>query len=138
MNDSVKFAMKNSYPELSRLIHEVNECLQSRDLSDRTLYIVNLALEEMLTNILKHGYDDEKTHFITVRLHVSGSEIGIELEDDGCEFNPLAMPAPDVGTPLEDSEPGGLGILLVRRMTDSLEYTREDGKNLLRIKVRLG
>jgi serine/threonine-protein kinase RsbW len=60
----------------------------------------------------------------------------VEVEDDGRPFNPLEAPPPDIGKPLAEREVGGLGIHLVRKMMDELEYRRENDKNLLILKTK--
>jgi len=53
----------------------------------------------------------------------------IELTDDADSFNPLLVPAPDVGAPIEDRVPGGLGIALVRALADEVQYARDANRN---------
>ncbi|MBR1503315.1 MAG: ATP-binding protein [Prevotella sp.] len=53
--------------------------------------------------------------------------------DDGILFDPTSYPEPDLSLPADQREPGGLGIYFMRRMSDSLTYRREDGKNILTI-----
>jgi serine/threonine-protein kinase RsbW len=61
----------------------------------------------------------------------------VEVEDDGQPFNPLEAPEADTTKPLEERTLGGLGIHLVRKLMDDLEYRRHEGKNLLVMKKRL-
>lgn len=55
----------------------------------------------------------------------------MEVEDNGRPFNPLEAPTPDVNMSVADRPVGGLGIYLVRRVMDGLEYRRQQGKNVL-------
>jgi serine/threonine-protein kinase RsbW len=59
------------------------------------------------------------------------------VEDDGQPFNPLEAPEVDTTKPLEERTIGGLGIHIVRKLMDGLEYQRHEGKNLLVLKKHL-
>jgi serine/threonine-protein kinase RsbW len=59
------------------------------------------------------------------------------LEDDGHPFNPLDHPEPDVHLPAEDRIPGGLGIHLVRKLADRMDYRRCAGRNRVIVQVRI-
>ena len=65
-----------------------------------------------------------------MRLSVESGEIRVNVEDDGKPFNPLDAPEADTAKPLEERTVGGLGVHLVRKLMDGLEYQRRDGKNL--------
>jgi anti-sigma regulatory factor (Ser/Thr protein kinase) len=104
---------------------------------ESVLHDLNLVVAELLTNIISYGYTDSREHEISVRLSVEPGEMRVDVEDDGQPFNPLQAPEPDTTKPLEDRAVGGLGVHLVRKLTDGLEYRRHEGKNLLVIKKRL-
>jgi anti-sigma regulatory factor (Ser/Thr protein kinase) len=55
------------------------------------------------------------------------------VSDDGVSFNPLAVAPPDTTSPLEQRQLGGLGIHLVRSLTDEATYLRQDGRNVIRL-----
>ena len=99
------------------------------------LFDLHLALDETLTNVVSYGYRDGLEHTILVRMRMLSTEharrIEVEVEDDGEPFNPLEARAPDVHATIEDRPIGGLGIYLVRRVMDDLEYRRQQGKNVL-------
>jgi anti-sigma regulatory factor (Ser/Thr protein kinase) len=114
----------------------VDELGRRHGASAEVLYAVKLALDEMLTNVISYGYEDQGEHAIAVRLAIAGSEIVAEIEDDARTFNPLEAPAPKVETPLQEKPLGGLGIHLSRTMLDRLEYRRENGKNILTIRKK--
>ncbi len=96
----------------------------------------DLALEEHLTNLISYGFEDNQAHEIKVRFSV-GADLILEVEDDGRAFNPLKWPEPDTSLPLERRPIGGLGIHLMRRFMDDLEYHSEGGKNRLCMRKHL-
>jgi anti-sigma regulatory factor (Ser/Thr protein kinase) len=129
-------SIMNTLSDLKRLTEEANEFIDNYVLSPRTVYAVNLVIEEVVTNILKYAYSDGREHEIIVRVVVQKSEILIECTDDGAEFDPLLVPARDLDKPIHECDPGGMGIHLLRKMAHSVEYCRERGKNLLRVTIK--
>lgn len=105
-------------------------------------YHVLLAVQELLTNVLRHGYQGESEHPVTVGFTVDKDRIEILLRDRGSEFNPLEH----VGRAeelAEDSEKmtettGGYGIHIARVVLDDLWYARQDGWNELRMFKQVG
>jgi sigma-B regulation protein RsbU (phosphoserine phosphatase) len=126
------FTFANRLSEIAKL-HEHLEALGTDfGLSDEAVHACTLALEEVVTNIIKYGYDDEKEHSIevTVSADVDG-EIRLTIRDDGKPFNPLDAVEPDTRSPLPDRPVGGLGIHIVRKVMDDVRYERRDGRNIL-------
>lgn len=99
-------------------------------------YLAGLAIEELATNCIKYGYEDPRAHRIGLRVEFDDGELRVGVEDDGRPFNPLEQPAPDVTLAAEDRPIGGLGLHLLRRMFDRMEYHREDGLNRVRLVKR--
>ncbi|MBM3302274.1 MAG: ATP-binding protein [Deltaproteobacteria bacterium] len=136
MTDRVLLQLSNSDAELTEFMRAAEEFLRRSNLAERTVYVASLALEEILTNIIKYAYDDSEEHLIHVDLNVSDEEILIECQDDGREFDPLSVPPPQTPHEIADYQPGGLGIHLVRRLSESMEYKRSQNRNMLRIRIR--
>lgn len=99
-------------------------------------YAADLALEELVTNILKYGYDDGDEHLIHIRLAYDGAELCLCICDDGHPFDPTRTPEPDLTLPVEQRPIGGLGISLVRKNFDSFFYRRENGRNCTELRLR--
>ena len=92
---------------------------------------VNLAVDELLTNTISYGYDDDGEHRIEFVLRREGGALMIEIADDGRAFDPLQVPTPDMGASRQDRAAGGLGIYLVRKPMDGVTYRRQDGRNVV-------
>jgi len=129
--------IRNSNSELERALREITRLLESEGMAPRFIRLVDLGLEEVITNILKYGYDDRQEHEIEIALVAAESELSLEVRDDGHEFNPLEHPEPDADKRLEEREPGGLGISFVRKLFDEVRYRREAGKNILTLHKRV-
>jgi anti-sigma regulatory factor (Ser/Thr protein kinase) len=96
--------------------------------------MLNLVIEELVANTVIYGYDDGRAdpdRSIEIRLSRSGDAITLQIEDDGKAFDPVRHAAPDTEAELEDRDPGGLGIHLVRSLMDTIEYRRVADRNRL-------
>ena len=104
-------------------------------LAGEGLFAVELATEEAVVNVFKYAYRHGEGK---VRLRCMGEvdQFVIEVTDWGVPFDATALPDPDVTSPLEERPVGGLGIHLIKMMTDEMSYTREDGRNVLRLFIR--
>lgn len=125
------FVLKNDFAEIARLSESVEEIGRKHGIAAGALYAVNLALDEILTNIISYGYAEPGEQFIHVRLAIAADEVVAEIEDEARPFNPLEAPPPEVNAPLPEKPLGGLGIHLARTMTDAMAYRCENGKNIL-------
>lgn len=90
-----------------------------------------LAVNEAVTNVLLHGYD-ERPGPVTVCVEADEKDLLVRLLDDAPLFDPTAVPPPDINLPLEERPLGGLGVHMMRQLTDELTYSvNENGKNQL-------
>lgn len=129
--------MRNSLKELAALIDKASAFLESQSLPGPAYYKASLVLEEVLTNIVKYGFEDALEHEISVLLAVDDADLVIRFVDDGREFDPLAVPPPAMKESLEESSEGGLGVYLVRKSVNSIEYYRDQSKNVLEARISL-
>jgi serine/threonine-protein kinase RsbW len=129
-----RVVVKNQLAELERVNHAVEAFGAANGIGPKTIFQVNLALDEILTNVISYAFPDGAPHDILVHLAVSRGELTVHVEDDGRAFNPLEIAPPDLHAPLADRSIGGLGMHLVRQVVDGLEYRREQGKNVLVLK----
>jgi anti-sigma regulatory factor (Ser/Thr protein kinase) len=96
---------------------------------------IAIAVEEIFVNIAHYAYSQEAGG-AAIRVAV-GDEVVIEFEDNGKPFNPLLKDDPDIGVTAEEREIGGLGIFMVKKIMDTVDYRYEDGKNVLVIKKNI-
>ena len=118
-----------------RAIESMSDFLNRQSAGLQTLYHAQLAAEEIGTNIIKYGYEDELEHNITVRVECLADCFRLQILHDGRPFDARQVPEPDLKQSLEDRQPGGLGISLVRRLARRMEYERREGINTLTIEV---
>ena len=125
----------NAVPALMRTIEGMSEFLNRQSCGPQTLYQAQLAAEEIGTNIIKYGFADELEHGITLRVECLADCFRLQILDDGQPFDARQVPEPDLEQNLEDRQPGGLGISLVRRMARRMDYERRNGANVLTIEI---
>jgi len=131
MSNTQTLILKNNLDEISRIHAFLQESGSAFSFSREEIFALTLALDEMVTNIISYGYDDDREHDIVVTLSVEGNEIRLVLDDDGIAFDPLVRDEPELDIPLEERKIGGLGIHLVRSFMDGISYSRVEGHNLL-------
>lgn len=98
---------------------------------------VFIVLDEIVSNIARCGWDDGGDHPFEFTARVREGVLELEFVDSGKPFDPLARQEPDVGKPLEERPVGGLGIHIVKKLTDVQRYERRDGKNRLLLFKRI-
>ena len=121
--------LRGELSELERLAAAVAEIGQG--LPGETLRQVELAAEELVTNVIAHNAGAADP--IEVELTVGGGRFTLRVSDGGAPFDPLAHPDADVHAPIEERKVGGLGLMLVRRLMDEVQYERRDGRNVIRV-----
>lgn len=127
---STKFDV--SLLETGRLNEMIRRFGTWHGMPEETIFVVNLSLDELVTNIVIHGgKGDVRVHEIMLRIRTEKDKVSIEIEDDGRAFNPLDAPKPDLNASLKDRKPGGLGIHLARTLMDQIYYQRVGQRNLL-------
>ena len=131
MDKKLFIRLKNYFSEIARVSQLCNDFCKKNNLSKEINRAIDLALDEILNNIMKYGYDDNNEHEIAVKLLLSDNTLSMIIEDDGRPFNPLDVPEPDTEASLEDRTVGGLGLYLVRNVMDSIQYTYENNKNVI-------
>lgn len=126
-----------SSPEMLCVVRNaLGELAAKLGFSDPECRAVVLAVDEALTNIIRHAYLGDPEQSIEAsfrRIHLgdgpSGDALEIVLEDSGVTANPEKM----CGRALEDVRPGGLGLHFIRESMDTVEFSRSNGKNQLRL-----
>ena len=106
-------------------------------LSDKDLFALQIVVEELVTNVIDYGGVPAGEHAVRVDLSTGDGELVIAIIDRGREYNPLLREDPDVTLPAEKRPIGGLGVHFCKKLTDSQEYERRDGCNVLILRKKL-
>ena len=126
--------LQNDLEELVRLASAIDGFAEENGVTEKDRFELQLCLEEIFTNIVSYGFDDVDEHEIRVdfRMDAETRVLGVSIVDDGIKFDPLNdSTAPVLDALLEDRPIGGLGIHLVRKYVDAMEYDHRDGLNHL-------
>ena len=99
---------------------------------------IDVAVDELFSNIAHYAYNPE-TGYATVLVDVKNDPLAVEITfiDHGVPYDPLAKADPDTTLSVEDRQIGGLGIFIVKKSMDAVNYEYKDGKNILTIKKNL-
>lgn len=121
---------------LEEVLAFVDGHLEAADCPMRTQMQIDMAVEEIYVNIASYAYAPG-TGPATIRMSVEGGVAEITFVDSGVPFDPLAKPDPDVTLSAEARQIGGLGIYMVKKSMDVVEYAHSGGRNILALRKRL-
>lgn len=122
-----------------RLAEEgLDEFSAAHGLTRNDTWPFHVAIDEVLSNIVKYGHPDDDGR-VQIQLLLEAEALEMVIVDEAEAFNPLEAERPDTSLGAEDREVGGLGIEIVRRLMDTIEYERVgDRQNRLMLRRRLG
>lgn len=128
----MRYTYRNELSELEKLAGDLESFGEEHDINPGVMHAFNLCLDEILTNIVSYGFDDDGEHEVILDLSEADGVVTATMIDNGKPFNPLTdSKAPDLDAPVEDREIGGLGIFFMKQMMDALDYRRVEGCNCL-------
>lgn len=134
MNATLHLRLRSDLQALSLATEQLRDFFGRRQVRKDAAYAMELALEELATNIIEHGSNGKNERDIEATVRLDDESVVLEIQDDGCEFNPFAHPVPDTSLSADERPIGGLGIHFVRNLVDDCEYTRSGEKNIVRVK----
>jgi len=129
--------LKNDLSEIRKIKEMVEAFGEKNKLSQDDIFDMNLALEEIVVNIISYGYKTNEERLIKVDLLIDEKKLILKTEDDGEGFDPTKVPDADIDLPLEKRILGGLGIHIVKNIVDEMEYKRENNKNIFIMKKNI-
>ena len=129
MTDELQMSVPARVSELQGLASRVEEFGDAHGLPDPKVFGINLALDELITNVVMHGFGGVKDPEIRVRLRIEAGKLVLIMEDDGRPFDPTQDSKPDLTSTVAERPIGGLGLHLVKNFADRLSYEFVDGRN---------
>ena len=123
--------------EVMRAVETLRAFGRERQVAEKDLFGLALALEECGSNIVNHALQRDARRKFRVVIEHTGTAVTIELRDRGPEFDPTQVRAVETATGEEAQRSGGWGLQLVRRFMDEIRYRREADENVLRLTKRL-
>ena len=123
--------------ELPGLTLALERWAEEVDLPADALFAANLAVEELLVNVVSHGLHGDGAAVVRVAARRGAAWLFIEFRDTAPAFDPFQMPSPDLTSSVEDRAVGGLGVHLIRTLMDECGYTRIGDENVVCLGKRL-
>jgi anti-sigma regulatory factor (Ser/Thr protein kinase) len=131
--DEFHLSIGSTLGEIGKVIDLLADELATRRVPAELVHASQTVADELVTNVIRHGYRDDQPHTIDVVVAVYADGLTLQLSDDGIPFDPFSRPAPDLNRPLAERPVGGFGIPLVRRLAAECRYARVDGRNQVTI-----
>ncbi|MHA6645272.1 ATP-binding protein [Mesorhizobium sp. A623] len=131
------FVMLNDALAIPGVLRQVDMFFARHALAHDAVEGIEVALDEILSNVTGYAFRDGNAHEILVMLRVDVAELLIEIRDDGMPFDPLGIPRPDLSADIEARQVGGLGMHFVHTVLDEIGYQRKSGWNVLTLHKRL-
>ena len=138
MNEWKEIKLPATVDNISAVTNFVEHELTERNCPRDAKLQINIAIDEIFGNIAHYAYDP-KNGDATVRVEVTDEplEVIITFMDNGKPYNPLLREDPDITLDANERDIGGLGIFIVKESMDSVDYSYEDGKNILKIRKNI-
>lgn len=137
MNEALSMTLPRTFAGLAQLSERAGQALAEAAVDAKTAYAVQVVIEELVSNIIRHGQggDAGPDGDIQVLMAIDSAAVQLHLADSGPAFDPAAAPEPELDVPLEARQVGGLGLHLVRSMTEHLTYERVNGQNRVNARI---
>lgn len=138
----VNMAM-NTYPARFEYLDEIRDLVaqvaRRGGFTEKEIYSIQLAADEAASNIIEHAYEGTTDGILQVTCEMQGNEIFIAMHDDGKPFDPSEVKQPNLKADLSERQIGGLGVYLMRKLMDKVQYESKPGAgNLLTMRKRRG
>ncbi|MEL7119392.1 MAG: ATP-binding protein [Bacteroidota bacterium] len=129
----LQFTIKKSLSEVERVRVELEQFYVDNGLKDKAIYELELILEELLSNIINYGFVDRKFQPIILNVGLNNKNVVLSVKDKGKPFNPLELEDPDVSGSVKDRKIGGLGIFMLKKLSDNVKYEYKQKSNVTTI-----
>ena len=130
-NGGMRLELTNDLSELGAMAEAVEGLCERMGVDEGVVTAINLALEEIVTNVISYAYHDGGDHRILIDVTLMDGVFTARIEDDGVPYDPLARDPPELDVPLEERRIGGLGVHLVKNLMDDVTYVRQHDRNVL-------
>jgi serine/threonine-protein kinase RsbW len=128
--------IRNDLAELVIVSDELNRVVEGSAISNKALIQLQVALDEVLSNVIKYAWPEGKTHEVHVRINAQKDVVKVIIVDDGEAFDPRAQTPPKPLATGRRPRPGGVGIHMVRQLVDGFDYARIGDRNQITLTKR--
>ena len=132
---TAEYRLRGDLADLDTVHRAISDLAQRHALPEDVTIPLRLALDELITNVVEHGFDRHALgeRYLVLRLDAASDVVQATIEDNGIPFDPTVAAAAEPGGALDDRPIGGLGLHLVRRSIDRMHYRRDGERNVLTI-----
>jgi anti-sigma regulatory factor (Ser/Thr protein kinase) len=127
--------LPDSPTALNELMFQFLDFADQTEIPRRVRREMHIVFDELVSNIIRHGYDDGDSYDIVVDVQYDGDELVTQITDDARPFNLLELAAPEKDPSKRGI--GGLGVFIVRELMDEVEYQREGDRNIVTMTRRI-
>lgn len=128
--------LDNDRREHRRVQRALREFCTSNGVSDECAQDLRLLLEEAFMNVVDHAYAEGQRGWVDVSFERRDTRVVIIVEDGGAPFDPVCAPARDLSVEFRQREVGGHGLVLIRALSDEVDYDHSGGRNRLSVSYR--
>jgi anti-anti-sigma factor len=133
MTETRQLTVRGRYDCIPSVTAFVSEAALSAGLDEDAAFHCKMAVDEACTNVIEHAYGGEDIGAIQITCTIERGRCVIEIIDHGHQFNPDTVPVPKVSSNIDEINPGGIGLHLMRKMMDDVQFHFEEGRNILRM-----
>jgi len=124
MPDEYALCVKSNLVNLEQIARFVSDQAKRLGMAERQIYDIQMAVDEACTNSMEHAYNGDPTGEVTICCYAEDDDMVIKITDFGAQFDATLIPPPDFSRPLEERRVGGLGIYLMTRLMDSVQFRK--------------
>jgi serine/threonine-protein kinase RsbW len=120
---------------LQKSLDLISSCARDQGFNQKKILEIELAAEEALVNIFNYAYKGREGDVEIICMLDNNEKFIIEITDSGEPFNVLSVADPDIRADISERKPGGLGVYLMKKLMDSVQYRYQGNKNILSLIV---
>ena len=134
---SLSVSIENTLENITLVTESFDTFCEENTISSTVNQKVDLAIDDLVNNIISYGYKDDKVHTIDIAFKRMENELIIVIEDGAVPFNPFDAETDDIHLSIDERDIGGLGIHLVKSLMHSCQYQRKANKNVVALTIEL-
>lgn len=138
MSKKSELKVRSELGNLPRISRFVSESARALGLSEDDVFAVEMSVDEACSNVIEHAYAGRRDGTVEVVCYLEADRFVVTIRDHGRPFDPASVPCPDISSPLEERDIGGLGVYFMRTLMDEVrfEFDESEGNTLTMTKVR--
>lgn len=132
-NNTYTLVVNASTGYLAEVRNFVAEHASNFGFDDKQVSDIRLAVDEACTNIIKHAYNFDQDQSVEIKIGLKGEKLWVSLKDTGDAFDPRKYSKPDLREQMKNRKRGGVGVFLIKKLMDEVEYVKMDDANVIRM-----